>query len=372
MPSELVDRFLEEAQVTGQLEHPGVVPVHELGVDHDGRMYFTMRLVRGQDFEKVIGLARDEREGWSLPRALHALLRICETVAYAHSRRVLHRDLKPSNIMIGSFGETYVMDWGSARVLGREERQHERPPSPAGTLSLVRTDRREQAEGGGDAPSATQEGTLIGTPYYMPREQAAGLLEEIGPHSDVYAIGSMLYQLLTGLRPYEYREHHRTVMDVIAAVMAGPPARVAEVAPSTPPELIAICEKAMAHDWRERYPNMLEMAEDLRAYVEGRVVRAYHTGTFARFQKWVGRNRALSVSLAASILLALTALVTVVLLQGTKLRAVRAEQMRTAEARDLAQANEREALRNAERARREGYVASVIAADGSLRANEIR
>ncbi|MHC5209558.1 MAG: serine/threonine-protein kinase, partial [Planctomycetota bacterium] len=116
-------RFLEEAQVTGQLDHPGVVPVHELGVDATGRVYFTMRLVKGRDLKEIFGLVWRGAEGWSQTRALNVLLKACEALAYAHSKGVVHRDLKPSNIMVGRFGEVYVMDWGLARVLGHEDRK---------------------------------------------------------------------------------------------------------------------------------------------------------------------------------------------------------------------------------------------------------
>jgi tRNA A-37 threonylcarbamoyl transferase component Bud32 len=112
-------RFLEEAQVTSQLDHPGIVPVHELGIDESGRVYFTMRLVRGRDFRRILELVRDGREGWTRTRALHVLLRVCEAVAYAHSKGVIHRDLKPGNLMVGRFGEVCVMDWGLARVRRR-------------------------------------------------------------------------------------------------------------------------------------------------------------------------------------------------------------------------------------------------------------
>jgi len=369
IPPHVLERFLEEAQVTGQLEHPGVVPVHELGVDEEGRMYFTMRLVRGKSFDEVIRLSREEREGWNLARALHSLLKICETVAYAHSRRVIHRDLKPSNVMIGRFGETYVMDWGAARLLDREIPHRER--SASGTFATIHSDRHDQRIEG-KTPSATQEGAIIGTPYYMPPEQATGRLDEIGPHSDVYAVGCMLYQLLAGRRPYEVPGREQTVMEVVRLVTEGSPVPLRSLAPTTPAELVAICEKAMAHRWGDRYTDMSRMAEDLRAYLEGRVVSAHSTGTLARLNKWVARNRALALSLATSAALALSALIGAVVLQGSKLRAVHAQQTLTAQARDQALANEREAQRNAQQAWRRSYVADVIAADASLRANETR
>ena len=116
-------RFLEEAQVTGQLDHPGIVPVHELGLDDRGDVYFTMRLVKGREFREIIDLVHRGEEGWALPKALGVLLKACEAMAYAHSKGVVHRDLKPANMMVGKFGEVYVMDWGLARVRGEKDKK---------------------------------------------------------------------------------------------------------------------------------------------------------------------------------------------------------------------------------------------------------
>ena len=174
-------RFLEETEVTGRLGHPGIVPVHERGVDEAGRPYFTMPLVQGTDLQRAMELARQEREGWTRARLLDALARVCETVAFAHSRGVVHRDLKPTNVMIGEFGEVYVLDWGLARDLERAERLG------GGGAEL------ESADSG-----LTLSGDVVGTPAYMSPEQAEGRVEEVGPATDVYAAGAMLYHLLAG------------------------------------------------------------------------------------------------------------------------------------------------------------------------------
>src|SRR4026209_865518 len=166
-----VARFLEEAQVTGQLDHPGIVPVHDLGVDGDGRVFFTMRLGVGRDLREVIELARTEPEGWSVPRALEVLLKVCDAVAFAHSRGVVHRDLKPSDVRVGSFGEVYVMDWGLAFVGG----------GPEAADGGVETERAGARSLESDSPLLTRHGDVIGTPSYIAPEQAEGRTREGGP-----------------------------------------------------------------------------------------------------------------------------------------------------------------------------------------------
>ena len=300
-----VERFLEEAQVTGQLEHPGVVPVHDLGLDENGRLFFTMRLVRGRTLLEVLRDVSDGTDDWTRERALDVLLRVCETMAYAHDRGVVHRDLKPANVMVGRFGEVYVMDWGLARVLGRDDSKDVRPAKRPAPESHVWTDRREQASSS-DSPLLTVDGDVIGTPAYMAPEQAEGRLDEIGTATDVYAVGAMLYQLLTGRVPYN-EETGRTPAPhvVLRRVLDGPPPSIEAITRSVPPELVAIAERAMARDVNTRYPTMLELADELRAYRERRVVRAYRTGPLVELTKWVDRNRGVAASLAAVVLVAI-------------------------------------------------------------------
>ncbi len=197
-------RFLEEAQVTGQLEHPGIVPVHELGVDEQGRAFFTMKLVRGQTLHDVVSMVHRKSEGWTLTRALGVLSRVCEAMSYAHAKGVIHRDLKPSNVMVGRFGEVYVMDWGLARILGESDRRDMRIADESGRPGTIeiRSDRRERAMDTPDSPLVTMDGDIVGTPSYMSPEQAEGATEALGPRSDVYSVGAMLYHLLAGEVPY--------------------------------------------------------------------------------------------------------------------------------------------------------------------------
>ncbi len=299
-------RFLEEAQVTSQLDHPGIVPVHELGLDALGRVYFTMKLVKGRDLRTIFELVVRGEEDWTTTRAVNVLLRVCEAMSYAHSKGVIHRDLKPANVMVGRFGEVHVMDWGLARILGREDKKDVRirAESSGDLLSLRRSQREEDS----DSPLVTEDGDVVGTPAYMPPEQATGRLDDIGPCSDVYSIGAMLYHLLAGRPPYVASSKPAGHYAILYLVQAGPPTPLRELAPRATPALAAICDKAIAREVSERYATMEELADDLRAYLEGRVVRAYETGPVAEFRRWIRRNRGLAAASAAALLIAIAGL----------------------------------------------------------------
>ncbi|MGB3967982.1 MAG: serine/threonine-protein kinase, partial [Planctomycetota bacterium] len=284
-------RFLEEAQITAQLDHPGIVPVHELGIDADGRPFFAMQLVRGRDLGRILADVADGREGWTRTRVLHVLLRVCEAMAFAHEKGVVHRDLKPANIMVGRFGETYVMDWGLAHARhGVHPREGDLPGAPVATL------RDAIASEDASSPLLTRSGDVIGTPAYMAPEQAAAGTVATSPLVDVYAVGAVLYHLLAGAMPYGRSARHAD--DVLQALLAGPPGPLPD---DVPPELRAICERAMARSPEHRYPGMVELGDDLRAFLEVRTVRAYATGRFAELRKWVARNRLLAAISALSL-----------------------------------------------------------------------
>ncbi len=290
-------RFLAEARLVAALDHPGIVPVHDAGLDARGRPWFTMPLVSGTSLSVVLALARDGQGGWSRERVLGVLQKTCEIVAYAHARGVVHRDLKPANVMLGAFGEVLVLDWGLA-LLSQGE-QH------------------------------TRRGTLVGTPAYMPPEQAAGEHAEIGPQSDVYAVGAILYHLLAGRAPYA--EVGPSNEAVARAVRSGAPVPLELGAPRAPSELVAICARAMARESSARYADMGELAADLRAFLEGRVVQAHARGAWAELRKWVGRNRALAGALSVIVLLLALALA----LSLYNARARHEELVRLADARRL-------------------------------------
>lgn len=386
-----IARFLEEAQITGQLSHPGIVPVHEIGMDARGRLFFTMRLVKGHDLKEVFAAIHGETtddpslSGWTLNRALSSVLRVCETMAFAHSNGVIHRDIKPSNIMVGSFGETYVMDWGLAKLLNRKDTRNLRVLTDEDASgSFVRTDRAAEADMDPDSPLVTMDGTVVGTPAYMAPEQAKGETDKIGPKSDIYSAGALLYHLLTGRAPYAEPEGRQNPHVVLMKVLAGPPPRIHKLRKGVPSELCAIAEKAMSYGRKQRYETMLELAEDLQAYLEGRVVTAYQTGSVAEFKKWVERNKAFAAVIAFAMLAIMVTVGRIGYIQNKNNEDLAKNNALLTEAKLLAN-NEAEAAttskeeaeeaRNAAIAsdlasRREGYLSSILAATSSLRLDE--
>ncbi|MFO0983612.1 MAG: serine/threonine-protein kinase [Planctomycetota bacterium] len=296
-----LSRFLAEAQIQSQLSHPAILPVVDVGLDARGRPYYTMPLVHGEHLGKVIERMHKGEAGASLARCVQILVQACEAMAYAHEKGVIHRDLKPQNIMVGRFGETFLMDWGLARVLKAPSTRDQRP-SPSVELSTLRADLDPQAGG-----MLTLEGDVLGTPAFMAPEQAAGHVSETGHLADQYSMGAILYQVLTARAPYSEPASSDPVA-LVNAVRRSRPEAIAKLAPKAPVELVAVCERAMARVPAERYATMRAFAEDLRAYLEGRVVRAHATGALAELRKWVRRNRTaagVSACALAIILLAL-------------------------------------------------------------------
>ncbi|MCP3914391.1 MAG: SUMF1/EgtB/PvdO family nonheme iron enzyme [bacterium] len=330
-PSRSLARFLEEAQVTGQLDHPGIVPIHELGLDQRKQVYFTMKLVKGHTLRDTFDLVRTGGEGWTQARALRVVLKICEAMAYAHSKGVEHRDLKPAKVMVGRFGEVYVMDWGLARILGRKDVHdtHILVPDPT---SEVHSERREHGSDGPDSPLITLDGHVVGTPAYMSPEQARARLDDVGPRSDVYAVGAILYHLLSGHPPYLQQGVVAGNHAIWRWVQEGPPASLHAAAPTASGELIAIAEKAMERDPSARYADMEQLAHDLEAFLEDRVVQAYEIGSVAELRKWVTRNRPLASAIAAGAALVLVGFF---VSTGLYLRAERGEALAQARAADV-------------------------------------
>ena len=301
------ERFLEEAQITAQLDHPSIVPIHDLGFDDDGRAFYTMRMVQGRELGEVFQIARAETDGWNLSRVVEVLVKVCQAVAYAHGNGVVHRDLKPSNVMVGDLGEVYVMDWGLAKSVEglRRELVRNQMADQISGLETIAVARNSVSNA---VAENTHVGSIVGTPAYMAPEQANGQHQEADPLGDIYALGAVLYELLAAHPPYMANGESTTAEEVIEAVKERAPTKISKRRHGTiSVELLAICERAMMRDRERRYQTCLELAEDLQAYLDGRVVRAHESGRLAQARKWVVRNRVLSATLA----LALAAIVSV-------------------------------------------------------------
>jgi eukaryotic-like serine/threonine-protein kinase len=253
-------RFLAETKLTAGLEHPGIVAVHDRGRLDDGRLWFTMREVRGRTFGDVIAEVhaaagpegfRETASGWTFRRLADAFARVCQAVAYAHRRGIVHRDLKPDNLMVGELGEALVMDWGLGRRVGAHD---------------ARDEAEAPSEDSAD-PQLTRHGDVLGTPAYMPPEQARGQRDLHGLPSDVYALGAVLYCLLAGRPPYR----GSSALHVLNQVIAGSPVPVVEAAGGkpVPAELAAICDRAMAREIGNRYPDAEALAREVVAWLDG-------------------------------------------------------------------------------------------------------
>ena len=250
---ELGARLLREAKIIAQLEHPGIVPVHDVGTLPDGRVFYTMKLVQG------LRLDQQREELGGLPERLRTFQKICEAVSFAHARHVLHRDLKPQNVMVGPFGEVLVMDWGLAKLLDPGVLAEEKmvPKIAESGRTLPGQDASDT-----QSPEAdTAHGVVLGTPGYMAPEQARGEIEAVGPRADIYSLGAVLKFLIEGTQ-------------------------------GTPKALAAIAGKAMAEDVQQRYGSVEELAHDIAHYLDGAPVSAYPEGAMTRMWRWMVKNSA--------------------------------------------------------------------------------
>lgn len=274
-------RFLREARVTARLEHPSIVPVYELGVRPDGSLYYCMKRVNGRTLHEAIQSARTPEDRRSL---LERLFSLCQAIAYAHSKGVIHRDIKPKNVMLGEFGETVLLDWGLAKVLG----------SPEDPLDMIPLNLD------GLSSQETQAGFTVGTPAYMSPEQATGERSAVDARTDIWSLGVVLYEILTKTTPFT-GTYASQVLEAVANQPVKPPH---EVVRDIDPDLSAVCMKALAKDLRKRYQTVEELAAEIRAYLSGRQVGAYNYSRFEVARKFVRHNPVLAI-LTGALLLAL-------------------------------------------------------------------
>ncbi|MFT3698854.1 MAG: protein kinase [Kofleriaceae bacterium] len=270
---ELAARFAREAQITARLQHPGIVPIYEIGRWPDGTPFYSMRMVDGETLHHAIVAAPTLAERLSL---LPAVIAATEAIAFAHAQRIIHRDLTPANILVGAYGETVVIDWGLAKSVGEVD-------TPVDHVA---------------PPELTNAGTIVGTAAYMSPEQATA--QPVDERTDVYALGAILYHLLSGGSPYLGR-------DALAQVVAGPPPKLDRAMPR---DLVSIVEKSMARDPAKRYRTAKGLADDLRLYQAGRAVEAHEYTTGERITRFVGRNRApVASTVIAAMILAVLAVI---------------------------------------------------------------
>jgi WD40 repeat protein/serine/threonine protein kinase len=354
----MMARFLQEAKITGQLEHPSIVPVYELGTRKDGQLYYTMKLVRGDTLSVAIKDCKSLQDRLAL---LRSFLDVCQAMAYAHTKGVIHRDLKPSNIMVGEFGECVVLDWGLAKMQRDVDAHREALEKTISQLKLG----DDQVAG-----MQTRSKDVLGTPLYMAPEQARGEVDGVGLHSDVYSLGVILYEILSGDLPHPWSNSLDTIRRV--GSLPAPPLRKA--APETPPELAAICDKALSFDARKRYPSAKELATDMQHFLEGAVVGAYaykFTDLLGRLYK-KHRPIILTITTAALILL-IVGVLSYVSIYIEREKAVKAEgKAREAlgvaqQERDKADAERSRATAAEARTAQEKYVSDIRLADAYIR-----
>lgn len=294
--ADIVERFLEEAQITGQLEHPNIVPVHEMGIDGAGNLYFTMKYVEGLSLaELLLKLREGNRDllrDYPLTKLLDIFIRICESISFAHNRGVIHRDLKPANIMVGKFGEVQVMDWGVAKVIGREVGRS--------TDKLVLTDRL-------DANSAhTMAGAIIGTPSYMSPEQAKGDIDSMGAATDIFSLGVILYEMLSQRSPWTGKTSDEVLDQVRELVPDKPSVRNPDV--SIPEELAKLAMRCLEKAPENRLTSVKELGQNIRNYIEGRTMGAVDYSIAKVFSKWVSRHRGFVMAAIGGVVLVIGAI----------------------------------------------------------------
>ncbi len=298
-------RFVREAEITGGLEHPGIVPVYGLGTYSDGRPFYAMRFIRGDSLKEAIdgfhadeSLRRDPGK-WSLElrKLLRRFLDVCDAIDYAHSRGILHRDIKPANIILGKYGETLVVDWGLAKATGSAA-----SGSEEGTLIPRAV----------DGSAETLPGSALGTPAYVCPEQAAGKVGCLGPRSDVYSLGATLYCLLSGRPAFEGND----IGTLLRAVQNGAFLAPRHLNPHVPPALEAIVLKAMARHADHRYSSARALAEDVEHWLADEPVTVMHESIPSRIARWARAHKTLATSAAMLLATAVVALLIGTILIG--------------------------------------------------------
>jgi serine/threonine protein kinase/tetratricopeptide (TPR) repeat protein len=330
-------RFITEAEITGLLEHPGIVPIYSFEEDADGQPYYAMRFIQGRTLGEAIGAYHRQPD----PLAFRALLQrfgsVCQTMAYAHSKGVIHRDLKPANIMLGEYGETLVLDWGLAK---RVEWEGGAPDEPDGERGSAGASPSRSGDSSTQEDLLTQAGQILGTPAYMAPEQARG--EDVGRAGDVYALGAILYEMLTGRAAYA----GASAAELLAQVRAGSPIDPAIVQKKAARPLAAICRRAMARDTADRYTAAADVALEVDRWLADEPVAAYREPWAVKAGRWIKRHKPLVTGAAALLLAAVPLLLLLAANREQARKQSEADKVEIGKQRDIAEANEKTAKEN--------------------------
>jgi len=285
-------RFVQEARIGAQLEHPSIVPIYEMGHREDGTLYYTMKLVRG----KTLGDAlRESRNLNARLKLMPHFVDLCQAIAYAHSRGVLHRDIKPENVMVGEFGETVVIDWGLAKKRDEQE-----------TVASEGDEFEDLEVDDDEVYLKTQYGQVVGTPSYMSPEQARGQLDSVSERSDVYSLGALLYELLTGHAPFT--DKTKSNRNILRMVVETPPTPITELERNAPLELVTICRHAMQPHPARRYASAKELAEEINRWQIGEPVARHRYSLSAKAVRVARRNSTFVTAAAVALIVGLSSM----------------------------------------------------------------
>lgn len=304
------ERFRREAEITGRLEHPGIVPIYHLGEDIEtGQAFYAMRFLGKQTLHDTIQeyherLSEGDDNPMLLRRLLTDFVNVCQAIGHAHSRKVIHRDLKPENVAIDNFGQVIVIDWGIAKVINE----------------LETSDGGSSSHASHQSTQSTMDGQVLGTPLYMAPEQAAGRIDELDERTDIYGLGAILFSILAGCGPHEHTRNSSNSVsgrELLTAIAGHPSPKATDVNPDVDPALAAICSKAMARRQYARYQSASELAEEVQRWMAGEKVSAYQERPEQRLARWIQHHRIVS-QLAGLVLVTCLVAMTVFVVDSYK------------------------------------------------------
>ncbi|MEQ2007709.1 MAG: protein kinase [Limisphaerales bacterium] len=382
-------RFVREALVLARLEHPNIVPIHEMGRNAAGQLFYTMKMVKGRTLHAILTAIRKGDaptiQHYTLDRLLTIYRKVCDAIAFSHHQRIIHRDLKPENVMVGEFGEVLVMDWGLAKHLDDHQlaKLEDKQVKPAGIAGFQELSDSQMAAGGANL---TMEGAVMGSPQYMPPEQAEGRLADIGTHSDIYSLGAILYAILTLRHPVEGKKVEEVLAKVISGIITPPTTyntksaaaatvtgEIADARKVTglphcpdgkvPASLSAVTMRAMALKPADRYATVAQLMADIEAYQGGFATSAENLSTTEEFVLLLKRHK--GVTIAAAAALAVIAVLTTVFVGG-----LRAKEREATRAADLAITEKEKALKAEKEARASSAQAQIALAEAAFRGGD--